>query len=114
MSFSEFQDSLSPEQLGLILYIDKVLLDIEGVTRKMRYRVPFYDYGKWVCYINPKPGNKAELCFLDGKLLILDYPALQSKDRKRVAGLELDANEDIDTPLILAIFDSARILHNPS
>ena len=114
VSYSEFLDSLSPEQLGVFLYLDKIFLEIEGVTRKMRYRVPFYDYGQWICYINPKPDNKAELCFLDGKLLIKDFPLLQSKERKRVAGLPLDAEEDLDKALILDIFHAARPLQKDS
>ena len=113
-SFSQFQDGLTSEQLGLFLYLDKLFTEIEGVTRKMRYGVPFYDYGQWICYINPRPKEKAELCFLDGNKLISHYPILQTKDRKRVAGLTLDANQDIDIELILSIFDTAILLVKPT
>ncbi len=109
MTLAEFHDKLTPEQLELSIYIDKLLLDIEGVSRKIRYRVPFYDYNKWICYLNPQPHNHIELCFLEGKVLSETYPELQMKGRKMVAGLLLDAKGDLDTPLILSIFDTARL-----
>ncbi len=113
MTLAEFHEKLTPEQLELSLYIDKLFLDIAGVSRKIRYRVPFYDYNKWICYLNPQSHNHFELCFLDGKALSKTHPELQIKGRKMVAGLLLDAKSDLDIPLILSIFDTARLQQEP-
>jgi len=108
---TEFLATLSEEQLAVFEYIDKQLLDL-GLTRKIRYKVPFYDHHKWMCYINPQKNGNLELCFLEGRQLLKVNPALNSKKRKMVAGYEIIVHEDIDIDLIMEIVQNAMTLQS--
>jgi len=107
MTFGTFQETLSESQLGLVLYLDK-LLQSEGLSKKMRYRVPFYDHDTWLCYINKLKGGHLELCFLDGKDIIKSEPFLDMKGRKRVGGLTLDPAEDVDEALVVRLIKAGK------
>ena len=107
VSYQEFLESLDPMQAEVIAYLDKLFTEQEGVSRKMRYGVPFYDYNNWFCYINPAGSEEIELCFLDGIMLAEQYPELDTKGRKMVAGLKLNVNEDLPQQLILKLLNSA-------
>lgn len=63
MTFFDFLEGLDEAQAGLIGYLDKEFLAQEGITRKIRYRIPFYDFNKWICYLNPVKDKQVELCF---------------------------------------------------
>lgn len=112
MSYQEFLESINPMQAELISYVDRCFLEVDGVGRKMRYKIPFYDYKTWICYLNPQGKNHVELCFLYAKKLQQHFPILQFKGRKMVAGLMLDAEEDIPAQIIIDILNMAISLNN--
>ena len=103
ISYNEFLENLTPMQGELIAYLDKRFIEIEGVARKMRYKVPFYDHNTWICYLNPIKKTHVELCFLYAKTIVEHYPVLDMRGRKMVAGLMLDPEEDIPAKLILSL-----------
>ena len=114
MTFMDFIESINEHQSGLIGYLDKQFLDQEGVTRKMRFRIPFYDFNKWICYLNPVKDNRVELCFLDGIPMKEMFLALDTRGRKKVSGLMLDVSEDIPIDMILEMIAAAKGLAKKS
>lgn len=110
-SYSSFIDSIHPLQAELIEYLDKTILGIEGTTRKIRFKVPFYDYNSWFCYLNPKDAQHIELCFLKGKLMKEQHHILEMKGRKMVSGLTLQVNEDIQHKIIVQLVETAISLN---
>jgi len=81
--------------------LDTQILKIEGVSRKIRYRIPFYDFKKWICYLNPIKEEGIEICFLEGQKMSVEFEELDLRGRKKVAGMIIDANNDVDLVLIL-------------
>ena len=79
----------------------------KGLSAKMRYGIPFYDYGRWICYLNPLKDGTFELCFLNA--FAFDDPSglLQSRGRKMVKGLILHPEQDLDINFIGAILEKA-------
>jgi len=108
---AEFLTTLSEEQLSVFQYLDQQLL-AAGLGRKIRFRVSFYDYHKWLCYLNPLKNGNFELCFLQGVLLHKTNPVLDVKKRKMVAGYEIMVQADIDIDLILEIVNNAMALQS--
>lgn len=106
---TEFISSLSEEQVGVFHYLDKQLTGA-GLGRKIRYKVSFYDYHTWLCYLNPLKNGNFELCFLQGVQLLKTNPVLDAKKRKMVAGYEIQVNEDIEITMILEIVRNAKTL----
>lgn len=110
-SLNEFLATLTENQVSAFHYLDKQFLSL-GLNRKIRYKVPFYDYHSWICYINPQKNGNFELCFLQGIKLLKTNPALDSKKRKMVAGYEISVSEDLDIDLILEIVKNAMTLQS--
>lgn len=100
MTFLEFVESQDESRGALIDYLNQLILDIPNVTRKMRYKIPFYDHHKWFCYINPVNKDLVELCFLQGKEMNSKFPILNMRKRKMISGIYLNMNEDVPIDLI--------------
>jgi len=107
VSFHDFLEKIDPMQAEVVSYLDNLFLSIEGVSKKMRYRIPFYDYKSWICYLNPLDKNQLELCFLDGLLMLESFPSLDQKDRKAIAGYTIQVNQDLEQELILNMVNHA-------
>jgi len=111
MVYSDFIEGLPQIQAGIYTYMDQLILKHEGTSRKIRYRIPFYDYNSWFCYINPVKVHQAELCFLRGVEMKASFPILNQKKRKMVTGLLLDGNEDFPHELIVDLINHAISLN---
>ncbi len=110
-SYQEFISRIDPLQAEVITYLDQEFTAIDGLTRKIRYRVPFYDYNNWICYLNPIKSTGIELCFLEGNKMTKSFPILDRKDRKMVSGLTLDVNDDLPIDLIIDMINQAISLN---
>ena len=111
MNFDHFVFDLNKEQQDIILLLDSLFLAVPEVHRKMRYKIPFYYYHTWVCYLNPlKKGGQVELCFIAGQQMTDIHGLLQTKGRKMIAGISLDRKENIDPDIILDYFYEAMAL----
>lgn len=108
---TEFIAKLSEEQISVFHYLDKELQS-KGLSRSIRYKVPFYDYHTWLCYLNPLKNGNFELCFLQGIELVKTNPSLDLKKRKMVAGYEVVVDEDLDIALILQIVQNGMTLQS--
>lgn len=107
MAFADFLESLEPLQAELIAYLDTLILENKGTSRKMRFRVPFYDAKNWFCYLNPKGKEQIELCFLAGKAMQKSFPILQLRGRKMVSGLYFHVNDDLPQEIIIDMIEKA-------
>ena len=79
----------------IVIYLHHLFTDKLGLKPKLRYRLPFYDHKKWVCYVNPKKSGGVELVFLDGQSLHDPAGILDGTGRKRVSGIMIYELENI-------------------
>lgn len=110
MTFDYFIDIISDNQREIILYLDALFLSYPEVSKKMRYKLPFYYYNSWVCYLNTVKGDRVELCFINGQKLSNNQGLLDTRGRKMIAGIMLDHQKTIPNEAVLEIFGEAIIL----
>ena len=90
LTLSQFISEQSESVQEIVHVLDELLLSYPGVSSKIRYNIPFYDYGTWICYVNPlKKVDGVELVFLKGKELRSMFSFLEVNDRKMVAGIKI-------------------------
>ena len=53
--------NLDGEEREIASYLHDLLTQRYGMTYKLRYKVPFYDVKKWLCYINPEKKKTRKL-----------------------------------------------------
>ena len=115
MTFDIFIDDLNETQQEIVLHLDQLFMDYPEVTRKIRFKVPFYFYKSWLCYLNPlKKNGQIELCFLAGHKMSDMHGLLDSKGRKMVSGISINTIKDIDPELIMDYFYQAIVLDEES
>ncbi len=112
MTYTEFLEKLEPLQAELINALDIEFIEYLGMTRKMRYKIPFYDYGRWICYLNPIKNAHVDLCFLDGRSLANIFPILDMKNRKKVSSMRLSIKEDIPPEVSIIVKEAIRMKNN--
>jgi hypothetical protein len=112
-SFDHYVSEQS-ENIGMVSeFLNDLFLSYPNVTCKIRYNIPFYDYGSWICYINPiKKSDGVELVFLQGRDLLSIFPFLDSKDRKMVAGIEIKQITDEIIENVVMVWEEAIALQN--
>ncbi|NNE26561.1 MAG: hypothetical protein HKN09_06940 [Saprospiraceae bacterium] len=110
MNYELFLDGLHQNQQLLIEIINQQLLSFPEITRKMRYKIPFYDYKSWICYLNPVKPDKVEMCYFRGKQLSNVQGLLEDRGRKLVSGVMLEDPRNLPMEALLDIFAEAVIL----
>ena len=108
---------LEGEEREIASYLHDLLTQRYGMSYKLRYRVPFYDLKKWLCYINPQKKRKAlnqqdigggiELCFLHGRWMEDPQGALDAKDRVQISGITYLSLEEIDEDVLIVLIEEA-------
>lgn len=101
----EFVLSVDKDRKEIVMFLHHLFTERLALKPKMRYRLPFYDHKKWVCYINPKRSGGVELVFLNGQSLNDPAGILDGTDRKRVAGITFHSLEDIPEKEIIALVE---------
>jgi hypothetical protein len=97
----------------LIYHLHQLLMTFEGVSTKLRFKVPFYDGKKWICYLNPIKKNGVEVCFLKG--FQLNHRAeLVAGKRTMIKGISIYQINDETLALIAEIFQEALELDKNS
>ena len=105
----DFIHSQKDTHREILKFIHDLMLSYNGVTSKIRYRIPFYYKNSWICYANPKENEKVELVFLRANEF-KDYTGLlDTKGRKQVAGITIGCLEEIPDDLADVINESLRI-----
>lgn len=97
-------------QKEILLYFHDLFTNELNFTSKIRYKIPFYDYRSWICYMNPIKGGKIELAFIYGNELSNKQGLLQKKKRKQIAGIEFENLEDIPLEVVHEIIQEAILL----
>ena len=111
MNYHDFLFDLNENQAEVIEFLNDQFLLFPDISRKMRYKVPFYFHSSWVCYLNPKSKtSQVELCFLHGRMLSNSHGILEHKNRKMVAGITLEDVRQLPTDIILETFSEALML----
>jgi len=110
MNLDVFLESITDNQRQIIEFLHTQFLSYPEVSYKMRFRIPFYDYKKWICYLNPVKPDKIELCFLRGKQLSNVQGLLEDRGRKKVTGIYIDDLKTLPLESILEIFAEAQLL----
>ncbi len=106
----DFILQFSGNQQAILEYFHQLFTNELQLTDKLRYKIPFY-YGKsWICYLNPKKGEKIELAFLRGNELSNVQGLLSNKGRKMVSGIEFTSVAEIPTDAINEIIQEAIYL----
>ena len=89
-----YLDQMEEPSRSLAILLHEVILSIDpDLSSTIKFHIPFYMFGKWVCYLNPLKKHQLELCFLQLKNEEDPFGLLQAKGRKMVRGLSLDAKD---------------------
>lgn len=103
-------DKANKSQKECLLNLHYELTDIFQLDFNWRYGTAFYDFRKWLVYLNLLKNGKLELCFLQGSLLHSEFDILQTKGRKMVAGIELSSWSEYETKGLSIVIDRAKSL----
>ncbi len=107
--------NLEGVQREIVSYLHDLLTQRYGMTYKLRYKVPFYDLHKWLCYTNPQKSKKGveggiELCFLHGRWMDDPQGALDAKNRVQIYGITYHSLEEIDEEVLQVLIEEAIIV----
>ncbi|MDX5325267.1 MAG: DUF1801 domain-containing protein [Bacteroidota bacterium] len=105
----EFIGSHNGETRDILWEVHRLILAFPDIRPRIRYRIPFYDHTKWVCYLNPlkKGPHLVELCFIRGAEWTHLFPILHLQGRKQIAGIRFSTLADVDPEKILPILEHA-------
>ncbi|NNF22325.1 MAG: DUF1801 domain-containing protein [Saprospiraceae bacterium] len=111
-AYDLFLERISDNQREIVECLDNLFLTFPEIGRKIRFKIPFYDYKSWVCYLNPKKKDAIELCFIYGKQLSNIQGLLEDHGRKQVSGITIYKVQDLNLDFIAEIFSEALILND--
>jgi hypothetical protein len=100
-------------QQHLIFNLHRLLMSFQGVSTRLRFKIPFYDSKKWICYINPIKKNGVEVCFIKG-FQLTNKPQLEARKRTMVKGISIYEINDETLSLIAEVFQEALELDKNS
>lgn len=109
----EFIDQQTGAQREIMIYLHELLLSIPDIHCRLRYRIPFYDFKKWICYLNPLKSGGVELVFLQGKVIEDPSGLLQDRGRKMVRGAIFKQLNELPEEQILDWLAQAIALQEP-
>lgn len=92
----------------LMLFLDDWLRTQHGLTTKIRYGIPFYDYKVWLCYLNPIKSGGVNLVFLQGVALNYHHPRFEQRGRKMVKGFDFTSIEDVPMEILEEVMSIAK------
>lgn len=102
-----FMAALSYEKAGLVNYLRTFICSLSPEIRcSIRYGTLFFDYKKWMLYINARD-IALELCFLDGNDIEGYDAILLYKGRKTVRSITYSYTDDLDIELLSRLILSA-------
>lgn len=104
---------LPEPQQGCMLALRSIILDHnEEISETIKYGAPCFLYKKKIiCYLwKDKKTQDPYILVADGKLI--DHPALESGDRKRMKILPIDPNIDLPLKIIKEVIQAAIEIKN--
>ena len=106
----EFIWDYEGEQKEIMIFLHNRLISIFHLECKLSYKIPFYYYNSWICYLNPTKDNRVELAFPRGNELSNIQGVLESKGRKQVYGITYSSLKNININLIDEVIREAILL----
>ena len=113
-SFDIFIDRITDNQRNIVYYLHDQFISYPGIHYKTRFKIPFYYYHSWVCYLNPVKKEKIELCFINGQELTDVSGILDNRNRKMVSGVMLDNVNTIPLNAIMELYAEAIVIDRSS
>jgi hypothetical protein len=108
--FRDFDDWLmaQPEELqNVALKLRQLILGMhDGITEKMRFNVPFFDYYGWMIYLNVYK-KSIDLCFLQGLHLPDEFGLLDVRKRKQIRSVPIKKMSDVPIDALHALIIDA-------
>ena len=98
------------EPLRILIYLHELMTSIEGVTVRMRYRLPFYYMRSWICYLKPDQQGCVEFAFTRGNELSNQSGILESKGRKQVYSVTFSRVDEIPDEALWETIQEAVLL----
>lgn len=113
----EFIEKFEGQQYLILNKLHQLITSFDEITATIRYKIPFYDAGSWICYLNPVKKSGIELVFIHGVELSRKYKFLDIRKRKTVAGITYRHSEYINVEDIISILQDsielAQLKGNP-
>lgn len=110
MLVEDFIYSHEGNQREIMLFIHNMMMAHPGVTHKIRYRVPFYYRKSWMCYLNPRKGDKVAFNFIRGNELSNAQGILESLGRKQVMSITFGHVNEIPVQSLEEVIQEAMLL----
>jgi hypothetical protein len=110
VEFVHFWEKLTDNQQQLMMHLNELLENEFQLSRKMRFKLPFYFKNSWICYLNPLKNGALELAFTRANELPKDLDMLDFKDRKQVGSFTFFELSDELMMQIRIIMSEATLL----
>ncbi|MEM6722633.1 MAG: DUF1801 domain-containing protein [Bacteroidota bacterium] len=101
-------------QRELLWKLHHLISSIEGVNSHIKYDIPFYEWSKPLCYLNPIKKHAVELAFTRGFELNDPNQVLEARGRKKVKGIQFATLSAIQDSLVLDLVQAAIDLEKNS
>lgn len=98
---------LEGTQRQIVESLSNVLLSFPNTSCKIRWGIPFFDYKKWVCYINPTKDGNVDLTFLQANKFDDPTGLLEARGRKMVKTLVASDDSDETLATVVVLMEAA-------
>jgi hypothetical protein len=105
--FYDYKDRWNSKQQEIMEFLHNLFLNMPNMKFSFRYGGPFYDANTWVCYLAPKKNGKVELVFINAHKLTRTINLLEKRDRKQVAGMNIEDRTENTIENVLLVMEEA-------
>ena len=105
--FDIFIDRISENQRSIVYFLHEQFMAYPAVQYKTRFKIPFYYYNSWLCYLNSIKNDKIELCFINGQIMADPPGIMETRGRKKISGIMLTDVDTIPLEGIMELFSEA-------
>lgn len=98
------------EQRKILNHLHVLLAHELGLMPTIRYKIPFYDYKSWICYLNPTKDGAVEFAFVRGNELSNEQGLVHSKGRKQVMSMDIATLDGIPEDSLKEVVHEALML----
>ncbi|MEQ9423555.1 MAG: hypothetical protein RJQ09_03990 [Cyclobacteriaceae bacterium] len=96
-------------QHEILKFLYDYLSAFEGMSAKIKYKIPFYYNKSWICYTNPVKKDGIELAFVRANEFTTDFPELDFRGRKQVGGIIIHDLEDLTDEIEMIVTHAIEI-----
>lgn len=107
MPCEDYSLKLEGKQRQIVESLSSVLLSFPNTSCKIRWGIPFFDYKKWVCYINPTKDGNVDLTFLQANKFEDPTGLLEARGRKMVKTLVVTDDSDETLAMVIVLMETA-------